>query len=121
MKAIFDDEYVEKEDISKGLKTLAREELISQDQFNKLMAMVDDGLDMKKLIDVVVNEKIGRGIQFLPRKTKDLHQKLGEWSKIYHEESTAHLKDKILATLHELKFRNAISENDYNSIIYALD
>ena len=120
MKDIFDDEYAVKEDISNGLKALAKEELISPDQFDKLMAMVDV-LDMKKLIEVVVSEKIGRGIQFLPRKTKDLKRKLGEWSKMYHEETTAGLKNKILGTLHELKFRNAISKNDYNSIIYALN
>ena len=80
MKAIFDDEYAVKEDISRGLKTLAQEQLISDDQFNTLMAMVDT-LNMEKLIQVVVNEKIGRGIQFLPRKTEDLLQKLGEWLK----------------------------------------
>ena len=67
MKAIFGDEYAVKEDISRGLKTLAQEQLISSDQFDKLMTMVDT-LNMGKLIEVVVNEKIGRGIQFLPQK-----------------------------------------------------
>ena len=58
MKAIFDDEYALKEDISRGLKILAQEQLISSDQFDKLMTMVDT-LSMGKLIEVVVNEKIG--------------------------------------------------------------
>ena len=34
MKAIFDDEYAVKEDISRGLKALAQEQLISDDQFD---------------------------------------------------------------------------------------
>ena len=42
MKAIFGDEYAVKEDISRGLKTLAQEQLISSDQFDKLMTMVDN-------------------------------------------------------------------------------
>ena len=120
MKAIFDNEYAEKENISRGLKTLAQEQLISDDQFNTLMAMVDT-LNMEKLIQVVVNEKIGRGIQFLPRKTEDLRQKLGEWSKMYHEEASSDLKDKILASLHELRFRKAIDQQNYMNILNDMD
>ena len=102
------------------MKALAREELISQDQFDKLMVMIDT-LNMDKLIEVVVSEKIGRGIQFLPRKTEDLQRKLGEWSKMYHEESTADMKDKILAALHELKFRKAVAQQDYMNILNDMD
>ena len=80
-----------------------------------------DTLDMGKLIEVVVNEKIGRGIQFLPRKTEDLHGKLEEWAKMYHEESTTDLKDKILAVLYELKFRKAIGQHDYMNILNVMD
>ena len=42
------------------------------------MAMLDT-LDMKKLIEIVMSEKIGRGIDFLPRETSDLLAKLKEW------------------------------------------
>ena len=120
MKVIFEDEYAVKEHISRGLKSLAQERLISDDQFNTLMAMVDT-LNMEKLIQVVVNEKIGRGIQFLPRKTEDLQRKLGEWSKMYHEEASPGLKNKILASLHELKFRKAIDQQNYMNILNDID
>ena len=120
MKVILDDERSVKEDISKGLKTLFGERLISDDQFDKLMTMVDT-LDLKKLMGVVMKEKIARGGQFLPRKTKDLRRKLEEWSTLYQKESTGGLKDKILAALHELKFRNAINEKVYTNILKDVD
>ena len=58
-----------------------------------------------------MNEKIGRGIEFLPRKSEELREKIRRIvnSTMYQEESTG-LKDKIIATLHELKFRNVIDE-----------
>ena len=80
-----------------------------------------DTLDMEKLLEVVLDEKIGRGVKFLPRKTEDLRKKLGEWSKMYHEESTTDLKDKILASLHELKFRKAIDQKNYMNILNDID
>ena len=74
---------------------------------------------MVKLIEVVVNEKIGRGIQFPPRKTEDLHQKIGINKD--HEESKTELKEKILAVLHELRFRKAIAQHDYMDILNVID
>ena len=100
MKVILDDERSVKEDISKGLKTLFGERLISDDQFDKLMTIADT-LDLKKL--------------------KDLRRKLEEWSTLYQKESTGGLKDKILAALHELKFRNAINEKVYTNILKDVD
>ena len=85
MKHIFDDEYTVKESISDELKALYIERLISDDQFTKLMAMLDT-LDMKKLIQIVISEKIGRGIDFLPRKTQDLQKKLCDWASSYSDE-----------------------------------
>ena len=120
MKVIFEDEYAVQEDLSNGLTALYREQLISDDQFNKLMTMVDT-LDMEKLLEVVLDEKIGRGVKFLPRKTEDLQRKLEEWAKMYHEESTTDLKDKILASLHELKFRKAIDQKNYMNILNDID
>ena len=43
------------------------------------MTMIDE-LDMKKLIEIVMSEKVGHGIDFLPRKTKDLKKKLYGWA-----------------------------------------
>ena len=54
-------------------------------------------------------------------KTEDLLQKLGEWLKMYHEEASPGLKDKILASLHELKFRKAIDQQNYMEILNDMD
>ena len=115
MKHIFDNEYTVKEDISDGLKALARERLISEDQYSKLMGMVDT-LDMKKHIEIVMSEKVGRGIDFIPRKTKDLKKKLYAWT-ISDGQQQPGLKNKIIALLDELRFRKAISKQKYNNIL----
>ena len=116
MKHVFDNEYTVKEDISDGLKALARERLISEDQYSKLMGMVDT-LDMKKLIEIVMSEKVGRGIDFIPRKTQDLQKKLYAWASSYSDEQQPELKNKIMAALDELRFRKALTKREYNDIL----
>ena len=76
------------------------------------MAMIDE-LDMKKLIEIVMSEKVGRGIDFLPRKTKDLKKKLYDWTISDGQQQPS----KIIALLDELRFRKAISKQKYNNIL----
>ena len=97
-------------EVSDALKRLYIERLISNEQFTKLMDMIDE-LDMKKLIEIVVSEKIGRGIDFLPRKTKDLRKKLYDWA-ISDGQQQPGLKNNIPAVLDELEFRIAISKKN---------
>ena len=130
MKHIFDNKYTVKEnisdefetiareravkkDISDGLKALYIERSISYDQFTKLMALLDtlDTLDMKKLIDIVISEKVGRGIDFLPWMTDDLKKKLCDWTTSYPDQNIPDLKNKIIAALDEL------AEGKYNDIL----
>ena len=98
-------------EVSDTLERLLRDRLISHEQFTKLMDMIDE-LDMKKLIEIVVSEKVGRGIDFLPRKTKDLKKKLYDWTI-----SDGQQPSKIIALLDELRFRKAISKQKYNNIL----
>ena len=114
-KALARESFV-KEDISNGLKALSIERLISEDQYNKLMAMIDE-LDMKKLVEIVMSEKVGRGIDFLPRKTKDLKKKLYDWAISYSDGQQPGLKSNIIALLDELRFRKAISKQKHNNIL----
>ena len=103
-------------EVSDTLERLLRDKLISHEQFTKLRDMIDE-LDMKKLIEIVVSEKVGRGIDFLPRKTKDLKKKLYDWTISCSDGQQPDLKNKIIALLDELRFRKAISKQKYNDIL----
>ena len=66
------------------------------------MAMIDT-LDMEKIVEIVMSEKVRRGIEFLPRKTVDLKNKLYDWT-ISYSDNQPELKNKIIALLNELRF-----------------
>ena len=102
-------------DLSNGLKALFIERKISDVQYSKLMAMIDE-LDMKKLIEIVMSEKVGRSIDFLPRKTEDLKKKLYDLGTSYSDNQQPESKGKIKAVLDELRFRKAIKKRKYNDI-----
>ena len=108
--------YLYTEEISRGLKNLIREELISEEQYKALVDMIDD-LDIDKVISIIKSTKVGHGIKFLPRETEQLHHKLQEWGNMYKEEATPDLKENIFAALHELLFRKAISKQNFKSIM----
>ena len=80
-----------------------------------------DNLEIDQIAAVIKTAKIGRGFNFLPRETPELERKLEICGAIYHEEPTPQLKQRILAILHELKCRHAISSKDYNTILCDLD
>ena len=120
MKVIFDDENRKAENVADGIKGLIRDELISEEQYDELMRIIND-LDMEQLIKVIRTTKSGRGIDFLPRDTKDLYQKVLEWTAVHQKDPSFDLKQKILSALHELRFRKAIKKNDYDCAILELD
>ena len=64
-------EDAEEEEVTRMLKQLTREELLSEEQYLKLAKMAKE-LDLNKLISVIKDTMIGRGLDFLPRKTNDL-------------------------------------------------
>ena len=102
-------------DVSDILKRLVRERLISEEQYDALSE--DDNLNLDKVISVIKTTKIGRGINFLPRKTEDLQKKLYDWATSYTDEQQPDLKKKIIAALDELRFRKRLAEGKYNDIL----
>ena len=58
-----------KEEIAFILKQLAREELLSEEQYLKLAQISIDDLT-SRLANIIKETKIGQGIKFLPRKTE---------------------------------------------------
>ena len=103
------------EDVLRMLKLLTREQLLSEVQYLKLTEMEKD-FDIDKLISVIKDTKIGRGLDFLPRKTNDLMDQLKVWLSDFAEEGTGVIRDKTLAVLAELLQRKAISQKEYNNI-----
>ena len=120
MVLILSDDQVSTEEISRALKNLIQEELINEEQFKQLTEMKDT-LNIDKVISVIKTTKIGRGVNFLPRETKDLQHKLQVWSNAYQEEATSDLKQKIVSVLDELLFRRVISKQDFKDIIEHLE
>ena len=102
-------------EVSNTLKRLLIERLISAEQYDALSK--EDDLNLDKVISIINTAKIGRGIDFLPRKTKDLKKKLYDWAISYSDKQQPDLKSKIIAALDELRFRKALAEGKYNDIL----
>ena len=76
------------------IEQLAKEELLSEQQYFKLVEIIDE-IDIKQLTDVVRETKIGQGMNFLPRKTGDLINSLREWMQEFVEKGGTVLQNKI--------------------------
>ena len=94
---------------------VVRSKGINDEQYNTLKEKMeeDDGLNLDKVIWVLKQVKVGRGISFLPRLTKDLFSKLEDLIVSFTEEKTEQLRDNILRYFDELLQRKAISKQDY--------
>ena len=55
------------------LKRLYREELLSEEQFEKLSAL-DDLADLEAVTDIVKGTKVGQGLKYLRRTLDGLHK-----------------------------------------------
>ena len=97
------------------IKQLAKENLIMEQQYFRLVEEIEE-LDIKRLIDVIKEFKIGEGLDFLPRKTNRLIDTLQEWLDEFVEKGGSALKKKIGAVLNELLRRKEISPQRYDEI-----
>ena len=97
------------------LASLAKEELISEQQYSKLIEEID-AMDIKKLTDIIRETKIGRGMNFLPRKTDVLIDTLQQWLQELVENGGTVLKNHISSLLNELRQRKKISEERYEQL-----
>ena len=88
---------VSTKDVSDTLKRLKRERMISDEQYDALSE--DDNLNLDKVISVIKTTKIGRGINFLPRNTEDLKEKLYDWTTSYADEQHPDLKKQDYSSI----------------------
>ena len=90
------------------LESLRREELISSDQYERLLAIDETALELQTIADIIRDTKIvGSGMVLLPRARKDLAKLLTN--------STSSLKE-MNACLDELLRRKAITLEQYREI-----
>ena len=97
------------------IKQFAKEGLITQQQYCKLVEEIDE-VDIKRLTDIIKEFKIGGGLDFMPRKTDKLIDTLQEWLEELVEKGSTILKNKIAAVMNELLRRKQISEERYHQI-----
>ena len=95
---------------------MIKKELISDYQYFKLADILLDQLGLVKLTAVIKETRIGRGMNFLPRKTGYLINSLQEWLKELAETGTSVVRDKISSVLEELLRRKEMTTERYNEL-----
>ena len=103
-----------KDEMLHVLKTLVREEHLSDEQFEQLAELEDADLDTIKA--VITETKIGEGLKFLPRTITNLRLTLQSLLAELKESGNAFLKSKITAIMEELLRRNAIRDEEYENL-----
>ena len=104
-------EDTDNERILTTLKQLLAGELLTLEQYESLVGLL--AFDLDKVVTVIKTTKIGRGLDFLPRMTQDLLDKLKLWGSEFAVEGTTLLQKKISAVLDELMSRKAITKKEY--------
>ena len=103
-----------KDEMLHVLKTLVREEHLSDEQFEQLAELEDADLDTIKA--VITETKIGEGLKFLPRTIINLRHTLQSLLAELKESGNAFLKSKITAIMEELLRRHAIRDEEYENL-----
>ena len=103
-----------KDEMLHVLKTLVREEHLSDDHFERLAELEDPDLDTIK--KVITDTKVGEGLKFLPRTISNLRYTLQSLLMELKENASAVLKSKITAIMEELLRRNAIRVGEYENL-----
>ena len=96
------------------LKTLVREEHLSDEQFERLAELEDP--DLHTIKEVITDTKVGEGLRFLPRTISNLRYTLQSLLAELKESGSAALKSKITAIMEELLRRNAIRVEKYENL-----
>ena len=95
------------------LRRLAKEDLLSHEQYTKLVAL-ENLLDMEKLVAVMKETKIGRGLNFIPRKTMDIWKKLRKLLEEFDKEGDSEVRSEVLALMDELLTRKELTKKEYD-------
>ena len=101
----------DKDEMSTILQMLVREGLLSDEQFKQLGELEDP--DFEKTTEVIMDTKIGKGLNFLPRTICNLRHTLHSLLKELEENGSDFIKSEVASILEELFNRNAIRRGEY--------
>ena len=90
---------------------LVREGLLSDEQFKQLSELEDP--DVEKITEVIMDTKIGQGLNFLPRTLSNLRHTLHSLLAELEENGSELIKSKVASILEELFHRNTIRREEY--------
>ena len=90
----------DKDEMSTILQMLVREGLLSHEQFKQLGELEDP--DFEKITEVIMDTKIGQGLNFLPRTISKLRHTLHSLLTELEENGSEFIKSKIASILEEL-------------------
>ena len=99
-----------------ALQALSREDLLSRDQYDQLKSK-GHSIGISNIANIIKSTKLGRGIRFLPRLSRDLKQTLRDIAGESNKSTCFVLKKEFLAIIDELLYRKCISNEDYEAII----
>ena len=109
------DDASDKDDALTILKELVKEELLSEEQYEKV-AKLEDLADLPAIAQIINDTKVGQGLSFLPRKVSDLRKSLHSLLTEVAETGNSVMKNKLTAVLQELQRLKAISNEQYEVI-----
>ena len=101
----------DKEEMSTILQMLVREGLLSDEQFKQLGELEDP--DLNKITEVIMDTKIGQGLNFLPRTISKLRHTLHSLLTELEENGSEFIKSKVASILEVLLNRIAIRRGEY--------
>ena len=103
-----------KRDVEHALRQLASEDLLSDEQYEKLMEIEE--MDLPMVVDIVKETKVGQGVKFLPRVMDSLKKRLPLLLEEMVETGQTRVRTELEGILEELLRRGGISLKRYQHI-----
>ena len=88
---------------------------MSLNQYNELKSS-GHIIGISNIANIIKSTKLGRGLRFLPRPSRDLKQTLKDIADESNKSTCFVLKKELLAIIDELLYRKCISHEDYEAI-----
>ena len=104
----------DKDRIKDALEQLAREDLLSDEQFEKILELED--ITLPAVADIIKGTKLGQGLKFLPRTIVGLTAKLPLLLEELSRTGQSRVKKEVAGVLEELLRQGGVSLHKYQEI-----
>ena len=105
---------IDERDIPAVVKQLVQEDLLSHDEYQKILEV--DKMALPIIADIIKESKRGQGIKFLPRTIIALTAKLPILMKELKETGLQRVRNELTAVLEELKRQQGIPDALYRHV-----